>query len=59
MSEDGLDCVQTHKEPILNCINASVPELFHMNDHKKINLIVFNSENCRYGKVKVKSISIH
>ena len=46
MAEDGLSCVQTHKEPMMECINRSVPEVFHMNDHKNINLIVFNNENC-------------
>jgi hypothetical protein len=47
MSEEGLSCMEGHQEPIMSCINQSVPELFHMNNHRNIDLIVFNQQNCR------------
>jgi len=51
MSEQGVECVTTHKEEILACINQSVPEVF--NSYKlhnyKMHFYVFQQENCRKG----------
>ena len=51
MSEQGVECVTTHKEEILACINQSVPEVFNTynNLHNyKMHFYVFQQENCRY-----------
>ena len=51
MSEQGVECVTTHKEEILSCINQSVPEVFNTynNLHNyKMHFYVFQQENCRY-----------
>ena len=51
MSEQGVECVQDHKEEILACINQSVPEVFNTynNLHNyKMHFYVFQQENCRY-----------
>ena len=51
MSEEGVECVTTHKEEILACINQSVPEVFNTynNLHNyKMHFYVFQQENCRY-----------
>jgi hypothetical protein len=50
MSEEGVECVSTHKEEILACINQSVPEVFNTynNLHNyKMHFYVFQHENCR------------
>lgn len=52
MSEEGVECVSTHKEEILACINQSVPEVFNTynNLHNyKMHFYVFQNENCRKG----------
>lgn len=52
MSEEGVECVTTHKEEILACINQSVPEVFNTynNLHNyKMHFYVFQQENCRKG----------
>merc|ERR1712110_755926 len=52
MSEQGVECVTTHKEEILACINQSVPEVFNTynNLHNyKMHFYVFQQENCRKG----------
>jgi hypothetical protein len=30
MAEEGLECVDSHKEEMLACINSSVPEVFQV-----------------------------
>lgn len=52
MSEDGVECVTSHKDEILACINNSVPEVFNtyntFNSHK-MHFYVFQQSNCRNG----------
>jgi hypothetical protein len=49
MSEDGMGCLEDHREDIMRCVNISVPELFDLQEqHSNIHLIVFSQENCRY-----------
>jgi len=52
MSEDGVECVTSHKEEILACINNSVPEVFNtynnLNSYK-MHFYVFQQGNCRKG----------
>ena len=53
MSENGMDCVQDHREDIMKCVNSSVPELFNTNAQKYSNihhLIIFSPQNCRRGE---------
>ena len=58
MSEQGVECVTTHKEEILACINQSVPEVFNTynNLHNyKMHFYVFQQENCRYSFIPLHS----
>ena len=58
MSEQGVECVTTHKEEILACINQSVPEVFNTynNLHNyKMHFYVFQQENCRYLFIPLQS----
>ena len=51
MSEDGVECVTTHKEEILACINNSVPEVFNTYNNLntyKMHFYVFQQGNCRW-----------
>lgn len=51
MAENGMDCVEQHREDIMKCVNTSVPELFNRGEqYSNIHLIVFSQENCRKGE---------
>lgn len=51
MAENGMDCVENHRESIMKCVNSSVPELFNKREqYSNIHLIVFSAENCRKGE---------
>ena len=52
MSHDGAQCLKDHREDIMKCINASLPNIFSPQEKKHhssvINhLIFFSRENCR------------
>lgn len=52
MAEEGLECVDTHKDEMLACINSSVPEVFQVGDKASssgMHFYVFQQENCRKG----------
>lgn len=49
MSEDGMGCLLEHQESIMNCVNASVPDLFDIEQTNNMHLIVFSQDNCRKG----------
>lgn len=55
MSHDGAQCLKDHREDIMKCINASLPNIFSPQEKKHhssvINhLIFFSRENCRKGE---------
>jgi len=51
MSTGGMDCVETHKDDILACLNRSIPGLFQNEapSPSKMHFYVFQQENCRKG----------
>lgn len=51
MAEEGMECVDAHKEEMLACINSSVPEVFQAGDKSSsgMHFYVFQQENCRKG----------
>lgn len=51
MAEEGMECVDSHKEEMLSCINSSVPEVFQGGDKSSsgMHFYVFQQENCRKG----------
>lgn len=49
LAQNGYECVEKHKNELVKCINNSVPELFHMNNHNS-EFIVFDEKTCSRGK---------
>lgn len=59
LAEDGYDCVEEKREKILDCVNNSVPELFHYSKPKtqnNVHFIVFDDENCRKGDMMMNCV---
>lgn len=53
LSEGGAECVTSHYEEILSCVNKSVPEILRANSQprqrSRIHFYVFQQQNCRKG----------
>ena len=51
LSEGGAECVTSHYEEILSCVNKSVPEILRANSQprqrSRIHFYVFQQQNCR------------
>ncbi|CAB4062660.1 unnamed protein product [Lepeophtheirus salmonis] len=44
---NGMECLKDHASAISTCVNTSIPEILHMNNQKRFDLIVFNHRNCQ------------
>jgi len=52
LSENGVECVTTHRREILTCIRRSMPQVFNSHNKRnnnKMHFYVFQQENCRKG----------
>ena len=47
MAFDGMNCLQSHREAIFNCIKHEIPEMFEDNTLKNADLLTFDHDNCR------------
>lgn len=58
LAEKGYECMEDHKKEIVDCVNNSVPELFHYdtNPQNNVHLVVFDEQNCRKGDALMKCV---
>ena len=52
LAEEGMECVKSRKEILVNCVEENVPEIFQWRGklERLDDLIVFNAENCNKGE---------
>jgi len=58
MAEKGMDCVEKHKDDMLDCLNRSVPSIFQddITNNNRMHFYVFQRENCVKGEAIIKCV---